>query len=241
MTVQVLVFWLLALVAILGALGVVAARNPIHSAIGLVLSFLNVAAIYLLARAEFLAVVQVIIYAGAVIVLVVFVTMLVHPDDLPEFHGRRPLRIATGLVLGLALLAEVSAAILARGLRGTPGPWTDDTIAAVGGNTRALGQVLYSDFMLAIQLTALLLLAATIGAIALARPEAVSERLAAARRVMTISLAHPRGLDQPALPAALPEPQNGRVKEAGGGRPIVLARTADEFTEQPAWGEWRTR
>lgn len=132
MTVQVLVFWLLALVAMLGALGVVVARNPIHSAIGLVLSFLNVAAIYLIARAEFLAVVQVIVYAGAVIVLVVFVTMLVHPDDLPEFHGRRPLRIATGLVLGLALLAEVSAAVLARGLRGAPGPWTDETVAIVG-------------------------------------------------------------------------------------------------------------
>ncbi len=241
MSAQVAVFWLLAFVSLLGALGVVVARNPIHSAIGLVVSFINVAAIYLIARAEFLAVVQVIVYAGAVIVLIVFVTMLVHPDDLPEFHGRRPLRVVTGLVLGLALLAEVSAAILARQLAGAPGPWTDQAVAAVGGNTRALGQVLYSDYMLAIQLTALLLLAATIGAIALARPEAVSERLAAARRVLTISLAHPRGVDQPELPPALPGAGDGRFKPAGGGRPIVLARSADEFTEQPAWGEWRTR
>jgi NADH-quinone oxidoreductase subunit J len=167
--------------------------------------------------------------------------MLVHPDDLPEFHGRRPLRVATGFVLGLALLAEVAAAVLARRVHGTPGPWTDETIAAVGGNTRALGQVLYSDYMLAIQLTALLLLAATIGAIALARPEAVSERLAAARRVLTISLAHPRGLDLPELPPARSAAADGRVKPAGAGRPIVLARSADEFTEQPAWGEWGTR
>ncbi|MCX7622164.1 MAG: NADH-quinone oxidoreductase subunit J [Thermomicrobium sp.] len=241
MALSVLVFWLLALVSILGALGVVVARNPIHSAIGLVLSFLNVAAIYLVARAEFLAVVQVIVYAGAVIVLVVFVTMLVHPDDLPEFHGRRPLRVATGLILGIALLAEVTAAILARGLRGAPGPWTEETVAAVGGNTSALGQVLYSEFMLPIQLTAVLLLAATIGAIVLARPEAVSERLAVARRLLTISLAHPRGLDQPEPPLALPAGRDERVKPAGGGRPIVLARSADEFTERPAWGEWRPR
>jgi len=240
MSLQVLIFSLLACVSILGALGVVIARNPVHSAIGLVLSFLNVAAIYLIARAEFLAVVQVIVYAGAVIVLVVFVTMLVHPDDLPEFHGRRPLRVATGLVLGVALLLEVAAAILTRSLSGAPGPWTDEAVAAVGGNTQALGQTLYSEYMLAIQLTALLLLAATIGAIVLARPEAVSERVAAARRTLTISLAHPRGLDQPELPPALPLPPDGQVKPAGGGRPIVLARSASEFTEQPAWGEWRT-
>uniref|UniRef100_A0A7C5RS38 NADH-quinone oxidoreductase subunit J n=1 Tax=Thermomicrobium roseum TaxID=500 RepID=A0A7C5RS38_THERO len=240
MSLQVLIFSLLACVSILGALGVVIARNPVHSAIGLVLSFLNVAAIYLIARAEFLAVVQVIVYAGAVIVLVVFVTMLVHPDDLPEFHGRRPLRIVTGLVLGVALLLEVAAAVLTRSLSGAPGPWTDEAVAAVGGNTQALGQTLYSEYMLAIQLTALLLLAATIGAIVLARPEAVSERVAAARRTLTISLAHPRGLDQPELPPALPRPSDGQVKPAGSGRPIVLARSADEFTEQPAWGEWRT-
>jgi len=241
MSLEVAVFSLLALVSVLGALGVVLARNPVHSAIGLVLSFLNVAAIYLVARAEFLAVVQVIVYAGAIIVLVVFVTMLVHPDDLPEFHGRRPLRLVTGLVLGAALLAEVAAAVLARGVRGALGPWTDEAVAAVGGNTRALGQVLYVDYMLGIQLTALLLLAATIAAIALARPEAISDRVAAARRVLTISLAHPRGLDKPELPLALPGTQDGRVKAAGGGRPIVLARSADEFTERPAWGEWRGR
>jgi energy-converting hydrogenase Eha subunit C len=64
MSLEVAVFSLLALVSVLGALGVVLARNPVHSAIGLVLSFLNVAAIYLVARAEFLAVVQVIVYAG---------------------------------------------------------------------------------------------------------------------------------------------------------------------------------
>lgn len=241
MSLQVAIFLLLALVSILGALAVVVARNPVHSAIGLVLSLLNVAAIYLVARAEFLAVVQVIVYAGAVIVLVVFVTMLVHPDDLPEFHGRRPLRLATGLVLGLALFAEVAAAALSRGLRGAPGPWTDETVALAGGNTRVLGEVLYSDFMLAIQLTALLLLAATIAAIALARPEPVSERVAAARRVLTISLAHPRGLDQLPAPAATIAPTNGQVKPAGGGRSIVLARSAEEYTEQPAWGEWSQR
>ncbi|MCS7052060.1 MAG: NADH-quinone oxidoreductase subunit J, partial [Thermomicrobium sp.] len=163
------------------------------------------------------------------------------PDDLPEFHGRRPLRFVTGLVLGVALLVEVTAAIVTRRLHGYPGPWTAETVAAVGGNTRALGQVLYSDFVLAIQLTALLLLAATIGAIVLARPEMVSDRLAAARRTLTISLAHPRGLDQPAQPPALPSPRDECVRTAGGGRSLVLARSAEEFTDQPAWGEWRTR
>lgn len=240
MSPEVLAFTLLALVSILGALTVVLADNPVHSAIGLVLSFLNVAAIYLLARAEFLAIVQIIVYAGAVIVLVVFVTMLVHPDDLPEFHGRRPLRRLTGLLLGIVLFLEVATAILTRNLKGTAGPWTEQTLAFVGGNTRALGQVLYSDYVLAIQLTALLLLAATLAALALARPESVSERLVP-RRTLTISLGHPREL--PVLPPSNAETivMNGQRKLAGGGRTIVLARTADEFTEEPAWGGWERR
>lgn len=239
MTVQVLVFYLLAAVAIVTAAGVVLARNPVHSAVSLVLSFLNVAAIYIVARAEFLAVAQVIVYTGAVIVLVLFVLMLVQQQDLPEFHGGRPLRRAAGFALGLVLLAEVAAGILTRSLQGAPGRWTPEAIAAVGGNTQAIGRELFSVYMLPIQATALLLLAATLGALFLARPELIEERLVAARRVMTISLAHPRGADLPEPVASLPAPHDGALKPAGGQRSLVMARTAEEFTEQPAWGEVR--
>jgi len=239
MAVDVLIFFLLAGVAIAAAAGVVLASNPVHSAVSLVLSFVNVAAIYVLLRAEFLAAVQVIVYTGAVIVLVLFVLMLVQQQDLPEFHGGRPLRRAVGFLLGLALLAEVAAAILTRSLRGEPGRWTPEVVAAVGGNVQALGRELYSVYMLPIQATALLLLAATIGALFLARPELIEERLAAARRLLTISLAHPRGIDPLQPVAELPPPHAGRFKPAGGDRALVMARSAEEFTEQPAWGEIR--
>jgi NADH-quinone oxidoreductase subunit J len=239
MAIEVLIFYLLAGVAIAAAAGVVLARNPVHSAVSLVLSFVNVAAIYVMLRAEFLAVAQIIVYTGAIIVLVLFVLMLVQQQDLPEFHGGRPLRRAVGFLLGLALLAEVAAAILTRSLRGASGPWTPEAVAVAGGNIQAIGRELYSVYMLPIQATALLLLAATIGALFLARPELIEERLAVARRLFTISLAHPRGVDPLQPVAELPAPQDGQLKPAGGDRALVMARNAEEFTEQPAWGEIR--
>ncbi len=239
MAIEVLIFYLLAGVAIAAAAGVVLARNPVHSAVSLVLSFVNVAAIYVMLRAEFLAVAQVIVYTGAIIVLVLFVLMLVQQQDLPEFHGGRPLRRAVGFLLGLVLLAEVAAAILTRSLRGAPGSWPPEAVAAVGGNIQAIGRELYSVYMLPIQATALLLLAATVGALFLARPELIEERLAVARRLFTISLAHPRGVDPLQPVAELPGPHDHERKPAGGDRVLVMARNAEEFTEQPAWGEIR--
>ncbi|MBX6752843.1 NADH-quinone oxidoreductase subunit J [Thermorudis peleae] len=236
MSIQVLVFYLLAIVSIGAAAGVVLARNPVHSAIALMVTFINVAAIYVMLRAEFLAVAQVIVYTGAILVLVVFVLMLVQQQDLPEFHGGRPLRIATGFVLGILLLAEVLAAILTRSLRGQPGPWTPDAVAAVGGNIQAIGRELYSAYTLPIQVTAIVLLMATIGAIFLARPETLAERIAAARRIFTISLGHPKGTDLGPI-GELPAPSQAELKPASFTRPLILAKSADEFTEQPAWGE----
>ena len=87
MSAEVLVFDILGAIAILAALGVVLARNPVHSAVSLVVTFVNLAGIYVILRAEFLAAVQIIVYTGAILVLVLFVIMLVHQEDLPDFHG----------------------------------------------------------------------------------------------------------------------------------------------------------
>ena len=97
MSAEALVFDILAVMAVVSAAGVVLARNPVHSAVSLVVTFINVAAVYLILRAEFLAAVQIIVYTGAILVLVLFVIMLVHQEDLPEFHGGRPvLRLRWG-------------------------------------------------------------------------------------------------------------------------------------------------
>ena len=93
---DVIVFYMVAAICVLCAGGVVVANNPVHAAIFLVMSFFNVAAIFVMLGAEFLAVVQVIVYTGAILVLVFFVLMLVDPDDLPEFHAARPVQRFVG-------------------------------------------------------------------------------------------------------------------------------------------------
>src|SRR4051812_37729207 len=111
---DVIIFYMIATVCVLCAGGVVAVNNPVHSAIFLVLCFFNVAGIFLMLGAEFLAVVQLIVYTGAILVLVLFVLMLVDPDDLPEFHAARPVQRFVGLLLGAILLLEIGVAIVDR-------------------------------------------------------------------------------------------------------------------------------
>jgi NADH-quinone oxidoreductase subunit J len=237
MSAQVLVFDILSVIAVLAALGVVLARNPVHSAVSLALTFVNLAAIYVILRAEFLAVVQIIVYTGAILVLVLFVIMLVHQEDLPEFHGGQPLQRIFGFLVGLALLGEVAAAILTRTAVGQSGPWTPQQVAAAGGNVQAVGQVLYSGYVLPIQATAIVLLVATIGALVLARPDAAILPGVIQRQVLTISLGHPRGdgeeegYEVPMLPSGT------TTKEEAGERELVMVKTGDEFTDQPAWGD----
>src|ERR687898_3469866 len=140
---DVIIFYMISAVCVLCAGGVVVVNNPVHSGIFLVICFLNVAGIFVMLGAEFLAVTQVIVYTGAILVLVLFVLMLVDPDDLPEFHTARPVQRYVGLLLGLVLLLEVGAAILNRTVAGVPGGATEENINLVGGNTQALGRTLY--------------------------------------------------------------------------------------------------
>jgi NADH-quinone oxidoreductase subunit J len=238
MSAQAVVFDILGVIAVLCALGVVLARRPVHSAIALVLTFINLAAIYVLLQAEFLAAIQIIVYAGAILVLFLFVLMLVQPEALPEFYGGRPVQRAAGFILGLILLGEVVAATLSRNLTGQPGPWTTQAVQAVGGNVQAMGRVLYSSDVLPIQATALVLLVATIGALVLARPDTVEVRTGSTRGVFTISLGHPRGsadTEPETIPAL--EPGTTLLKPQAGDRDLVMARNGEEFTERPAWGE----
>ena len=100
MSAEVLVFDILAILAVIAGSGVVLLRNPVHSAVSLVVTFINLAGIFVMLRAEFLGVVQIIVYTGAILVLVLFVIMLVDPEDLPEFHRGQPLQQAAGFIIG---------------------------------------------------------------------------------------------------------------------------------------------
>lgn len=229
MAAEVLIFNILSGIAIVAAAAMILMRNPVHSALALVVTFINVAAIFVMLRAEFLAVVQIIVYTGAILVLFLFVLMLVNPDDLPEFHGGRPMQRVFGFALGAILLAEIAVAILTRSTAANQGSWTEEGMAAAGGNVQALGQVLYSGYVLPIQVTALVLLAATIGALFLGRPDEDEEPAPSRRTVATISLAHSRGSDYSETPAL----RAANIKHEAGDRDLIMASGADEFTVMP--------
>lgn len=233
---ELVVFYLLAAVSVLAGGGVVTARNPVHAGIFLVISFFNSAGIFVMLGAEFLAAVQVIVYTGAILVLVLFVLMLVDTESLPQFYEGRPIQRTVGLILGAILLLEIGAAILNRSVIGPQGEATPEAVAAVGGNTQALGRFIYSDYLLAFEVASLVLLVGVIGAIVLALPERLGERVG--RRSGTISLGHPRGVDL-ALPSGpkgeTPIPGSVAAEEreaaaATGSRDLILVKDADHDT-----------
>ncbi|HEX2710150.1 MAG TPA: NADH-quinone oxidoreductase subunit J [Candidatus Deferrimicrobium sp.] len=158
---EAVLFILFGAIAVCGAIMVVTRKSPMASALYLILTLFAVAALFVLRQAHFLAAIQVIIYAGAVVVLFVFVIMLINvPED------RLPVEKATTMpVLGVlaAGFFILESAVLARRFWMPKGP------AAEVGTVEAVGRALFTDYLLAFEITSVLLLAAVIGAIALAK------------------------------------------------------------------------
>jgi NADH-quinone oxidoreductase subunit J len=147
---------------------VITARSAVHSVVFLVLNFLAVAVVYVVLAAEFLAVIQVLVYAGGIVVLYLFVVMLVHQKRAPEAHHDPHRKSGLGVMLAAAILAEVTAIVVytASSPSATPVP----TMApAVSGNTEQVGLVLYTDYLVPFEVASILLLAAMVGAILFAR------------------------------------------------------------------------
>ena len=158
---ETLTFVIVAALAVAAALGLVLKRNPIHGALFLVVNLGCVAVLYLMLGAEFLAAAQVIVYAGAIMVLFVFAIMVLIPgkeETGPDpRRSTRVLALPVGLVL-LGLLVYIVA-------RRAPGP----AVKAQAGGVESLGRLLFTDFLFPFELTSLLLLAAMIGVLVLAR------------------------------------------------------------------------
>ncbi len=158
-------FYLFALVAIASAMMVIMARNPVHSVLFLILCFFNAAGLFILMGAEFLAMILVVVYVGAVAVLFLFVVMMLDVDFAKLKEGMAQY-LPIGGVIGLILLAELVLVV---------GTWnlapeslkTASAIPANVTNTEALGQVLYTKYIYFFQAAGLVLLVAMIGAIVL--------------------------------------------------------------------------
>ncbi|BCV21051.1 NADH-quinone oxidoreductase subunit J family protein [Moorella sp. Hama-1] len=156
-----LLFWLLAAITIAAALAVVLLKNIVHSALYLVLTFAGVAGLYILLQAEFLAAVQILVYAGAVAILIVFAVMLTRRGDIQASNLFNINYLAAGVV-SLALFIVILLATGRMTWTGTPG-------AAPASNVGAIADAFLGRFAIPLEVAAVLLLVAMVGAILLAR------------------------------------------------------------------------
>jgi NADH-quinone oxidoreductase subunit J len=163
-----ILFLILALVAIATALGMVMSRNAIYSALFLVLNFVTVAVFYLLLGAPFIAMAQITVYAGAIMVLFLFVIMLLGAESLSnEFNWRK---LAFPISLAVILAVEASYLLVTRA-RPAGDVLPPEASVNTMDNLRQLGSALFSDFLLPFEVTSVLLLVAMVGAIVLAKKE----------------------------------------------------------------------
>ena len=157
-------FYLFAALTILPALAVIFARNPVHSVLWLILAFFNAAGLMLLVGAEFIAMLVVIVYVGAVAVLFLFVVMMLD-IDFASLRSGFTRNLPFGIIIALVLLAEIIVALSA--WKAGPALSGHAIPAATTPNIVALGQLLYSRYLFAFELAGLILLVAMIGAIVL--------------------------------------------------------------------------
>ena len=182
MTVAALAFYLFAAVTVAAAAMVITARNPVHSVLFLILAFLSAAGLFVLAGAEFLAMILAIVYVGAVAVLFMFVVMMLDIDFVRVREG--VLRyLPIGGAIGLVLLVELGFVAAATRFGSGAAPLASPLAAGLadGGaagptNTERLGQVLYTDYFYLFQAAGVVLLVAMIGAIALSLRERAGVR-----------------------------------------------------------------
>jgi len=159
-------FFLLATTAIAAAIGMLVARSPVSSALWLVLNLFCVAGLYLTLNASFIGVIQILVYAGAIMVLFLFVIMLLNLAALPAPEDIPWTKIAA-FVLGVVILAQLLY-VTAVGLDLQLAPVSPETAANVG-EAETLGQVLFTKYAVHVEVAAILLLAATVGAVMLAQ------------------------------------------------------------------------
>jgi NADH-quinone oxidoreductase subunit J len=167
---EAIAFYVIAACILGFALLVISTKETVHSVLFLVLDFLFVAALYVLLGAEFLAAIQILVYAGGIVVLYLFVVMLVNLKRPPEAHAdpHRKTRLGFGLaaavLLELGAVAEYASKVPAR-------PIVAAAAVPVTGNTEVVGWMLYTSYLIPFEIASMLLLVAMIGAIVLAKRE----------------------------------------------------------------------
>jgi NADH-quinone oxidoreductase subunit J len=183
MAVEGVVFGVCAVIVLAGAVGVVLSRNPVHAALMLVMTLFGVAVLFVAQEAHFLAAVQVIVYAGAIVVLFLFVIMLLGVDRaenvrVEPLRGQRPL----ALLVGVAVLVELLVLSGTQWVTGARSAADPAEVAAGGSeNVERLAESVFTRYLFAFEITSVLLVIAVVGAVVLARrprPEPAAEPVA---------------------------------------------------------------
>jgi NADH-quinone oxidoreductase subunit J len=159
------IFYFLAFLAIISALMVVISKNPVHSVLYLIITFFAIAGHYVLLNAQFLAAVHIIVYAGAIMVLFLYVIMMLNLNAEVEPHKSRWLKFAATITGGLLMIVLVGAL---RNVSQTGLPQNPDTEI---GLVKNLGRVLFNDYALPFEVSSILFLAAMVGAVMLGKKE----------------------------------------------------------------------
>jgi NADH-quinone oxidoreductase subunit J len=166
---QAVAFYTLAAMILAFGVLVITARNTVHSVMFLVANFLFIAGLYVTLGAQFLAVIQVVVYAGGIVVLYLFVVMLVNLKRPPEAHQDKRRRSGLGLAFSVVVLAEFI--LIAAYKVAKPASLVPPAPPMGPHNVEAVGWLLYTDYLIPFELASMLLLVAMIGAIVLARKE----------------------------------------------------------------------
>jgi NADH-quinone oxidoreductase subunit J len=157
------VFYFLSFVAILSALMVVFSKSPVYSVLYLIITFFCIAGHYILLNAQFLAVVHVIVYAGAIMVLFLYVIMLLNLNEESEPHKSTIPKITATICAGLLMIVLIGS------LKGTEQMIQKQTNDPTIGLVKTLGKVMFTEFLLPFEITSILLLAAMVGAVMLGK------------------------------------------------------------------------
>ncbi len=165
---ELVIFYIFGLLAVLAALGVVSLRNPVHSALSLAVVFIALAAMYVMLDAPFIAVAQVMVYAGAIMMLILFVIMLVNleQDSAPErkFSSRK----FVGAIITIMLFFEILVIATAFQVTGREAIYTPGLLQSTG-NVKVVGGLLYGQYLFPFELASVLLLIGIVGAVVLAK------------------------------------------------------------------------
>jgi NADH-quinone oxidoreductase subunit J len=181
---EAITFWILAPIAMAGAIGMVLARNAVHSALSLVATMMCLGLFYIVEQGPFLGLVQIIVYTGAIMILFLFVLMLIGRDSsdslVETLRGQRVAAILVGIAFGLLVAVGLGRAFTNRPPKNLAGP------NANNGNVDSIANLLFSQYLLAFELTSALLIVAAIGAMVLAHieretPKPTQKALARAR------------------------------------------------------------